>query len=481
MFQLRPDQVADLVHYLQQPKCLNLSDPGTGKTPPTVVNQYRRYTETERKTVWVMPKALMDKNVKEICRFTPFTDHDVQVIDSAKRSDLQSGKRIMLMGPDRFKAVYHDIPSDYRAIDVDEFHMCFGTHASARTQAFYAFAESVDESVMMTGTLVNGRLDSAYPAIHIIEPNYYPFGFDQFMGAHAYLDEYDRPIAWHDHDRLRTILQTHGIRRTFEQVFGDQEVVREVQWVPLSPKQRPLYDEFEQEALLELENFMIFGVNPGVTLVRTRQIMEHPNDFPDLRDPDNLPRVDIMPGGRPAKLDALEIHFTDHIRTGKPVIVFATLVPQLMEIAALAEKMGLRTGLMYGETPTKERGRLDQAFTRGDLDVMVLSWPLGCVGWNWQDWGVDDDGVPIAGKMVCETDHVIAASLSYMDSDFIQGYRRTIRRKRSTPLRITTLAYDCLVERKVMSIQERKSRDANLVDPTREVLTFNTHEEIEVK
>lgn len=475
MLALRTDQVARLAHYISQPRCLDLSDPGTGKTPPVCINQFRRWQDSQLPTVWVQPKALMFKNKQEICRWTPFTSDDVVIVDGPKSKKLaQSGAKVLLMGPDRFKSIYGDIPSEYKALDCDEFHMCFGGAGtpnlsggyvpSQRVQAFYSYP--MVEGVFMTGTLINGRLDTAYPAIHKIEPNYYPFGYAQFLGCHAHLDENLRPFAWHSHGRLRDILGRHGIRFTFEQIFGEQEVVREVQWVEMNPKQRAIYDQFEQTALLELEDFMVYGTSPGVATIRARQIMEHPNRFPDLRDPENLPPVDIMPGERPAKLDALEIDFEDQLRRGEPIIVFAALVPQHEQIAELAAKMGLRAGVMNGNTSAKKRKAIDEAFIAGELDVIVGSPPVCAIGFNWQFWGP---------KMV-EVDQVVFSSLTYMDSDFIQGYRRAVRGKRSRPLRVKTQAYyGAAVEMKVMNILERKSRDANLVDPTREILRFSDH------
>jgi hypothetical protein len=320
MLQLRPDQVADLSFYIGQKKCMNLSDPGTGKTPSVCVNQFRRFLDDQLQTIWVQPKALMPKNKIEISRFTPFTSEDVAIVDGTKAKRLEairSGKRVLLMGPDAFKNHLYDIPSQYKAMDVDEFHMCFGGNNSQRTQAFYQYVHHAVEMVIMTGTLVNGRLDTAYPAIHAIEPNYYPFGYDQFIGAHAICDERGKPISWRNHDRIRQILGRHGIRRTFTDVFGHQEIQKEVQWVQMYDQQEELYRTFEKEALLELEHFMIDGTVPGVATTRARQIMEHPNHFPDLRDPENLPRVDIMPGQKPAKLEALEIDFADQLRRGE--------------------------------------------------------------------------------------------------------------------------------------------------------------------
>lgn len=471
MLSLRDYQVADLAWYIAQPKCMNLSDPGTGKTPSVVVNQFRRWTYDQRASVWVMPKSLMAKNVDEICRFTPFTREDVAVVDGTKKQvakALAAEKRILLMGPTRFHACWTELPSQHKAIDVDEFHMCFGGASSKRTESFLKFCRWRDpEMVLMTGTLVNGRLDTAYPAIEAIDPRYYPLGYDQFLADHAFTDEYDRPIAWRNHEKLRVILGRHGIRRTFEDVFGKQSIVFETQWLEMNAKQREIHDRFRDDAFLELDKFIVDGTLPGVATTRARQIMEHPNHFPDLSRPDEKIYIDILNGEKPAKLEALEIHFEDHKRTGKPVIVFAFFVPQQRQIAQLAASMGLRAAVMNGETSTTDRANIDKRFCAGLIDVLICSpGTVSSVGWNWQ-W---------AGQQ--EVDHVINASLSYMDSDFSQGYKRAVRGQRKSPLRVTTMAHYESLDLNVMAIQIRKSRDANLVDPTREILTFNSWQEV---
>lgn len=476
MVKLRDDQVADLSFYINQAskglKCMNLSSPGTGKTASVVVNQGRRL-EDGIKTAWVQPKSLMDKNVEEIIRFTGLPRKSIAVIDGTPahiQREFLKDPAIILMGPDRFKRVYQEAHAiGIRALDVDEFHMCFGGVTSKRTDTFFEMSKYMNEGVFMSGTIINGRLDTAYPAIQAIDSRYYPFGYDEFLGAHAYLDDYGRPIAWHNHDKLAEIFGRHGIRRTFESIFGKQEIVRQIEWVSMNPKQRVMFETFRDEAMLEMEKFYLDGTqNPGVAFIRGRQLMEHPNDFPDLTDPTGKARLDVMPGERPAKLDALEIHFEDHLRKGTPLIVFAALVPQQEQIAALARKMGLRVGpIMNGNATRREKNECDTGFVAGRYDVIVGSPAVASVGYNWQFWG----------PKRTEVDHVIFASLGYMDSDFGQGYKRTIREKRAKPLRITTLAYFDSLDRRNMQILERKSKDANRVDPTQDVIKFDDCEE----
>lgn len=479
---LRDDQVADLAFMIQNPKGMLLHDPGTGKTPPVCVNQFRRAQEGLGRTVWTQPKHLLKKNMKELLEWTPFTANDVAIVDGTKAQidrAMRSGAQVLLMGPDRFKRIWRDLPPDVKNHDVDEMHMCFGGAGakydmragwipSDRVQALYASNDNFTGGVYMTGSLINGRLDTAFPAIHTIEPRYYPFGYDEFLGQHAYTDDRGKPYAWHNHERLGQILGRHAVRRTFEQVYGKQAIIFDTEWVPMNDRQRSAYMEFEAAAVLELDNFLIEGINPGVATIRARQIMEHPNRFKDLRDPEGklgLPPVDICPGERPAKLDALEVHFDHHSRAGTPVVVFASLVPQLHEIAELAAKMGRRVGLLYGDVPRRQRDYIDEAFQRGEIDTIVGSPPVCAVGYNWQ----------FCGEI--EVPHVISASLTYMHTDFIQGWRRAVRGVRSSPLRVTSLAYlDSAVELKVRQINVTKSVDAHKVDPTQEVITFNSHE-----
>jgi hypothetical protein len=454
------------LHYNEHAKCLDLSEPGTGKTPAVCTQQMLR-AEQGKRTCWVMPKSLMSKNARE---FTDWSGGMPAAIVDGTEAKMQrailSGSPVLLMGPDRFKRAWNRLPDDVVAIDVDEYHLCFKGPRSGRTGAFLESQGRFTEGVFMTGTMVDGRLDSCYSAIEAIDPRYYPFGYDQFLAEHAYLDEYGRPISWHGHDKLRQILMRYGVLFTFRQIFGEQEVVRQLQWVDMTLKQRAMYDEFEREALLELEDFMIDGTLPGVATTRARQIMEHPNCFPDLRD-EKLPPVDIMPGERPAKLEAIEIHLEDHARTNKPIVIFAAMVPQTYEIARLGEAMGFRVApVINGQTPMGRRNEADVGFQEGRYNMIVATPPTAAVGYNWQFCGTQ------------EVDHVIFASLSYLDSDFDQGFKRAIRRKRSTPLRLTTLAYVDSIDVRLMSILKRKSRDAQKVQPTRELIRFADHEEI---
>lgn len=461
---LRPEQMGDLVSYIQHRRFMNLSEPGTGKTPSVCMMQYFRWSKEGRRTIWIMPKSLLKKNQDESVRFTGFRRDEVVIVDGSPKvveALLKTDAKVWLMGPRRF-AMLHQANAlpPHDAIDVDEIHMCFSGGSSGQTRAFINAVGKVKDVIIMTGTLVNGRLDTVWPAIHAIEPRYYPLGYKDFLRTHAVCDDYGRPIYWIRAERVGQILLKHGVRRTFKDVFGDQPIVLQLDRVDMHPKQREMYDEFEATAVLELEDAMIDGTAPGVALIRARQIMEHPNKFPDPQMDGQF--IDLMPNELPSKLERLLVHAEDHSENKTPFIVFSSLRPQQRQVAELLKGLGLSVGLLDGETSAPQRADIDEKFRAGKIQCLVASPKVASVGFNWQFWGPNKT----------EVDHVIFLSLGYMDSDFIQAYRRCVRETRRTPLRVSVMAYKDSLDRKMMAILENKSRMAQRADATREVLEF---------
>jgi len=93
MPELRPAQVAHLAFYLRTPRCLDLSDPGTGKTPPACVYMYFHWKELRNRSVWTMPKSLLKKNLDELLLFSDFTPEDVIIVDGTPKKRTQQSKR----------------------------------------------------------------------------------------------------------------------------------------------------------------------------------------------------------------------------------------------------------------------------------------------------------------------------------------------------------------------------------------------------
>jgi hypothetical protein len=454
---LRPHQIDDLGFYINNERWMNLSDPGTGKTPSVCV--YIEYLAKHKDciTLWSMPKGLLVKNKDELHEFTNLKDDEVIIIDGTpkqRQKQMESpNAKVFLMGFKRFADDWKTLKDLHPKVNchlIDEVHMGFKTADSQRTKSLFRAMRKLKYFGVMSGTLIDGRLDSCYPTIHIIEPRYYVSHYN-FTMQHGIFDENGQIIMWTGHDKIGRIFLRHGIRRTFAEVYGKEDPVIQTDWCEMTPKQQKAYDDFERDAMLELddylesiENDVLEGFEPGVKSIRSRQIMAHPETFGIIKE-----------GELTGKDERLVVHLEDHKNNGEPLLIYSVLQPEQDRIYKLCQKMGFRVGLINGTVSAKKRSEIDKAFRKGDLDIVVASPETTAVGYNWR-----------------HLNHIIFASIDYKNTNFVQGYRRAIREKRDRALLVTVLGYKCKVERGVFRIVNAKSRLLNKVDSTYEILTI---------
>lgn len=461
-FQLRPYQIEDLALYMEHDKFMNLSDPGTGKTPSVCVRQQQLWQDARAKSIWQMPKSLLRKNKRELLAFTDLAPEQIQIVDGTpdeREKQLSNGDAVtFLMGFQRFaddwEKILHLHP-EIQSLVTDEWHMGgFKNPNSKRSIAVNKFARRTKYFLPMSGTLIAGKLDSCFTAVNIIEPRYYGNHFS-FMAQHAVKDDFGNLIGWINHDKIGRIFMRHGVRHTFEEVYGKEAKVIVKEKIEPDDKSLKAYKEFEEMAILELDgvldsigNPMAFleGSNAAVAAMRCRQILAHPHKFNILKE-DELT----------AKDEALLVHIEDHLNTKKPLVIFSAHVAEQERIYRLCLKMGLRTGLINNTVTSDKRGQIDEDFQNGLLDCVVGSPATAAVGFNWG-----------------HVDHVIFISIDYQDDNFVQAYRRAIREARKTHLLITVFEYIDTIERRVFRIVDAKSREKAKVDPTYEILTLSS-------
>ena len=483
MTELRPYQVADLSFFLRpaNKRAMNLSDPGTGKTAPACVWLYWLWTQGKR-SFWAMPKSLLKKNRVELLEFSNFKPEDVVIYDGppARRERLRKcGAKVWLMGFDRFADDWEallELHPDFDALLVDEFHMGFSGVGSGRTNGMFRAMERLTYFQVMTGTLIDGKLDTAYPAIHVIEPRYYG-NHDAFLNFHGEYDFDGKLTGWKNHWKLQEIFKRHGIRHTFEEIYGPSAIVIQKEVVEMSEAQRKAYAQVHDQAMLELDDAFLDASLPGVAIIRARQIMAHPEsmphpmylawkdlvklakerDMPPPRPYEGPKRADISGGQVTGKDERLLVHVEDHKRTKKPMIIYAALVPEQERLAGLLEKAGRRVGLINGDVSARQRGLIDEAFRAGKLDDLVGSPATASVGYNWG-----------------HVDHIVCASVDYKDSNFNQAIRRAERGTRTKPLLVTVLEYEDSVDQRIFMIVDWKAKNAKMVDETNPELKLYT-------
>lgn len=461
---LRDYQKADLTFFFATPRCASLSDPGVGKTPPACVYTYGRFVGDQAKAVWTQPGSILRKNLEEFLRFTPFTDEDVVVLQGTpkQRAAIMARQpRVVLTTAETFATHSAQFPRDYQLFVSDESHLHWKTISSKRTQALVRFMRDRKWMVFMSGTLIHGRLDSVYPFVHLVEPRYYA-NHQAFVNQHATLDPWDgKIVGWRRNlGKISEILGRYAIRRTRKEVYGPDAIVRQVEWVDMSPRQEARYREYHDNALIELENGKI--VESGSPFSMARAILEHPEAVPEYALTEEGKRVrtgwtDLTKGELSGKDEQLLVHVADHQNDGTPFVYYGALQRQLERVHGLLNDRGVPTGLIHGGVPNPKRVAVDEAFRKGELQAIVASPDTAGIGFNWQFWN---------GK---EVDHCIFGSLPPMDTSLAQAEARFCRQTRGTPLRSTILGYRKSLDKRIFELVERKSGEAAAVDPTREV------------
>jgi SNF2 family DNA or RNA helicase len=455
---LRDHQIADLAFYIATKRCLNLSDPACQKTGSAVVYMWYLWDVLKVKTAFVMPMSLLRKNKDEIVLFTHFKAEEVQIIDGTKaqreKQMSNPNAKVFLMGFQRFSddwERFKEIHPDLDACVVDELHLGYAGYNAKRTTNWITGMRQFTYFLGMTGTIIKGNLGSAYPAIEVIEPRFYG-SFGGFLGYHRIQDEYGTTVGWTNHEKLSQVLARVAVRHTFTEVHGPEAKVILTELCDMSPKQRAAYEEMEDEALVELADSFLEGQTPAVNAMRCRQIMAHPETF------------GIGKGEKTGKDERLLIHLGDAKQSGEPIAIFAALIPEQERIVEIAKGLGLRVALINGNVSSSRRAAIDQAFRAGQLDCVVASPDTAGVGFNWHHLQV-----------------MVFTSLNYMDDSFVQAYRRGIRGARTNALLIYVLEYRDSIDQRIMQIIEQKSREAHLVDPTKEIFALSEQRKQEEK
>jgi superfamily II DNA or RNA helicase len=448
---LKATQIADLAVAIRNPRSLNISEPGTGKTPIFCALSYYYWTKKAKKTIIVQPNHLRSKNRLEVIRFTGFKPEEVVVLEKAhevlgphKRRAYSNAcqetgyinyiddpdAKVFCVGFTFLKNHWTDLIDLHPEIDlviVDEGHLGYKTYNSKASAELYKLMDYCKGFYYCTGTPIDGRLDSCFAATHIIEPSYYG-SYQGFLAQHAgFVDDYGKVLYWVNEEKVTEILNRHGVRRLWKDIHGDQDRdIIIIDDLEMKPKMREAYDEFDQMACVELDGLMLDGTNPGVATMRARQIINCPQIF-----------------GIEEKTSKQE-YLEGIAESG--MIVFSSMPDEVEANAQILRDLGLKVGVMHGKIPHKERVAVDEAYQTGELDAICATPAVASTGWNWQ-----------------RTKIIVYTSLDYLDSNLEQSIRRGERELRQFPLTIYFLEYERSVDQKVRKIVIVKENLSNTV------------------
>lgn len=442
---LRDYQSKNLGRLLSRDRIMDLSEAGTGKTPAACLWIYQM--TLEGRVMWVMPKSLLVKNYQELLQWSNLEPHQVMLVDGTpqqrEKQILNKEAKVFLMGFQAFSnnwARMRELYPNLIHLCGDEWHLGFSTHGepdwrrpgkfvgAQRTHELYMFMKRGGHMLPMTGTLINGRLNSAYPALSLVDPLVYPT-YNSFMNYHALIDQWGNPFMWKNHDRLQKIIDENSVRTTFEEAYGKEQRHIVCEPCSMSPKQYKAYKDLELRSITELDGGFLEAANDGVAIHRCFEIMQTPERYA-------LPHNDS---------DGKDAHILTHLEsakeTGEPLVIFEKVIGAHERLRKHCEKLGLTVGVINGD-PRIDKGRVDYEFRNGKIQILICSPIVAGVGFNWP-----------------HVDKVIFASLEWQDTTFIQNYRRFLRGERKKPVLIIVLFYQGGLDIKIARKIRAKSQD----------------------
>lgn len=438
-FKARDYQIEDLSRLMLQRKCGLFHEPGCGKTYISAMYSQYMVQYADEKVIWTQPGGIMAKNRRDILFSTNLAPEEVILVQgTAKQRDklMQSpeGKVFLMSGQgyaDEYEKLQAYQPKLRHSIH-DECHLYYTTHNTARTQNWYRACRRMESIVPMTGTVIRGRLDSAYPVCHLLAPQYY--GSDRaFLTYHAWFDDTGKVVSWKNHDRLKEVLQRSGIFRSFQSIYGPEAKVIQVQKFVLTNKQSDVYKRLEATALIELEDEWVDAGNPAVAAMRARQVLSCPEVF-GIKE-------------TTPKDDALRVMIEDHIKSGERLAIFSAHTEEQLRIVKMILELKGTVGHINGTVSNEKRQNIDTHFNAGAIQFVVASPATAGIGFNW-------------GFLKT----LVFVSVDYQDDSFIQAYRRGIRGAREHELLIILFKYEGTVEDRIFEIIDRKSFDHHQVN-----------------
>ena len=441
-FGLRPYQAQHCAFHITHRASLNYSACATGKTY-TMAWLAEYYWKTEQcKTVLINPISLSVKNKDEIVRFTDFEEDEVQIVSGtpAKRAVQwkNTKAKVFIVGPDLFGKEWEQMLPDVKSILVDESHLAYSGHKSARTQAFYMAQKKANHITFFTATPIgSGKASSIYYAFCCCAP--FVFGnFKRFMNYFAIYNSLGYIIGWRHMDVLGEQLKKFSVGISFKEAFKNAaENIVSFETCDFGDSDiEEKYRSMEDDALMELDDRYVEANSGGVKLLRCRQLLECPEVFglePKIRAKDEL----------------LKSHL-QHILDGseKQILVYSAFVAEQERIVRICSEMGLRAGLINGSVVGAARASVAKKFESGEFQVLVASPATMAIGFNFEF-----------------VSSVVFVSADYDNSAFHQACFRGNRGTRSTPLPIYILVVNCKVEKKFWKkVLSEKEDYKNTVD-----------------
>jgi len=273
-------QIEDVAHILKNPKTLNFSSPGTGKTRTCI--EAIRARKNEGRTLVLCPKSIMRPAWgNDLDRFAPEISYSIA--DASHRAEGFFAKTdVVVMNHDGISWLeqcvkqHNPILNDFCQLIIDE--STYYKNDSGRTKAICKLKQLFKYRILLTGTPYSNSLTDIWRQAFICDDgerlgnSFYKFRSQVCVakmlgnGITVWKDKANmEPVIYH-------LLKDIVIRHKLEDCISIppntvQEVVFE-----LNPTHMRIYKELEEEALLTIGEGKVTAINAAVLANKLLQV-----------------------------------------------------------------------------------------------------------------------------------------------------------------------------------------------------------------
>ena len=421
-----PFQRAAIDWLAQRPRSILGDDMGLGKTFESIgtVDEWEvREGRTAKMNLVICPNSITGNWQRELAEGPMTMDDDGNrttfleqkawtpkwsiILDGSKPKraklmrewDAYTGRKWLIVNWEKLRLMPELAKYPWDTIVADEAHRAKNRKAK-QTMALLKLKAHVQ--LALTGTPILNSPDELWPLLAWIRPEQYSrqvAGGGYWAFYHNYVDFYESQhgkvvTGVKNADALRFELADKMIRRRKTDIdwasYGldgiPEKLPPKVMTVPMKPKQQKLYDEIENQLVVEIEqappedqerflaalergdmkSLSLTIPNAATQVVRQRQVSTSPAI---LGAPDDS-----------GKFDAAQEIISDN--PGKPFVVFSWYKPSVELFASRLrrQKPSIEAFTITGDTPPEERQSLVERFQNGEFPVLCCTIAAGGTG-----------------------------------------------------------------------------------------------------
>lgn len=420
-------------------------DMGLGKTIQaiTYLLSEKREGRMQGQALIVVPASLVYNWQNELTKFAPELDTTVVTGTPSERNRLlkRSEKPDVLITSypllRQDSAKYSELTFD--VLLLDEAQMIKNHH----TKTFAAVQKiKAAQRFALSGTPIENALDELWSIFQAIMPG--------FFADHASFRELPP-------ERVAKMARPFILRRVKKEVLQElPEKIETEHLLDLTKDQKALYlaylDKTRQEtkATLQQDGFAKGRMKILAALTRLRQICCHPSLFLENYD------------GKSGKLEQLSELATTAVTGGKRLLIFSQFTSMLQIIRERFKQEGINCFYLDGQTPSKERVEMAEAFNAGEKDAFLVSLKAGGTGMN-----------------LTGADTVFLYDLWWNPAVEEQAAGRAHRIGQKNVVHVVRLIARGTIEEKIYEMQQKKrALIEQVIQPGETKLTSLTEEEI---